>query len=85
MGRGTGLAQESLAAHVVVEVAGVDDLQGDVTVQTGVVRLVGHPHRAAAEFEETAILAAGDLEMFKGGGLVRHDLRRSSLEGGSER
>ena len=50
-----GLADETLAGGLAVDVVRADDLQGDVAAQVRVERLVGDAHRPAAEFPQRAV------------------------------
>ncbi len=61
LGRGAGLAQETLLRDFALEKFRVDHLERDVHPQVGIERLVGDAHRAPAELEKRAVLASQHL------------------------
>ena len=67
-----GFAQESLSGGIVLEVGGIDHLQGDRAPQVGIEGLVGNPHRSATQLPKATVLSPKHLVLLITLGL-RHD------------
>ena len=65
LGGGAGFAEKAVAHLGAAEDTGIDDFEGDIAMQVGVTGLVGHAHRATAQFEDAAVVPVQDFVVFE--------------------